>query len=496
MAPTLWLFLSLASFLILIALRWSLWKRLSWRQILSLAPVAWLVGAQSAATVLALTAIYEEELGQHLEFNDGVDGIVFFALILTLIVRLLLPQAEIRDSRFERELTWRTVVVLCAAAIALTLIQVLDEIILSDSLDFNDSGEGIVLMFGALMLTGWITASRLYRHGVRVIGQPILRDFVAATVLTLLLPLCLKPLVSWLSQISNLGLRVDYDFLVAFALVAGLSLVITRHRLRERSHRKRPKSPVKQLVLSLRDRAQLFRATAYIALMLTFATLSFALLVFVFAGTITAQEQGARLISRATAVSDELQLRLDRALAPLPPPARSRLLENLYRIDPREWGGEIYRILGDLESGYDITLLVQLDRVAEEYVAQGGRVGKLEEPEAPPVNTPRDPSESLIPLIAELPTTLTRIGAVALAVFLTQILVSLYRYASRMAAFCDGRADAISVYENKGSDAQLGILVEALAGEKVAFGKEPSSPMQHFVEMVRELNRLGWRPPG
>jgi hypothetical protein len=73
-----------------------------------------------------------------------------------------------------------------------------------------------------------------------------------------------------------------------------------------------------------------------------------------------------------------------------------------------------------------------------------------------------------------------------LLLFLVQILVPLYRYNIRLAAFYDARADAITLVENRPSE-QLETLVSLLSAEAIDFGKSPVSPTQQALELVRDM---------
>lgn len=83
-------------------------------------------------------------------------------------------------------------------------------------------------------------------------------------------------------------------------------------------------------------------------------------------------------------------------------------------------------------------------------------------------------------------TVTTRVGIIVLLLFLVQILVPLYRYNIRLAAFYDSRADAITLVENRPSE-QLETLVSLLSAEAIDFGKSPVPPTQQALELVRDM---------
>ncbi|HVE72381.1 MAG TPA: hypothetical protein VNI54_13540 [Thermoanaerobaculia bacterium] len=83
----------------------------------------------------------------------------------------------------------------------------------------------------------------------------------------------------------------------------------------------------------------------------------------------------------------------------------------------------------------------------------------------------------------------TRIGAVLMLIFLVQILVGLYRYNMRLAAYYDARADALEVASigDSGLDVhELHQLTQLWSPDEIRFGKEPQSPIDVAVEAARK----------
>jgi cbb3-type cytochrome oxidase subunit 3 len=80
----------------------------------------------------------------------------------------------------------------------------------------------------------------------------------------------------------------------------------------------------------------------------------------------------------------------------------------------------------------------------------------------------------------------TKIGSALMLLFLIQILVSLYRYNTRVASFYDGRADTLQLVPIDQID-NLCAVCSILSPDKVDFGKMPATPFQHVIEMTKEL---------
>jgi hypothetical protein len=78
----------------------------------------------------------------------------------------------------------------------------------------------------------------------------------------------------------------------------------------------------------------------------------------------------------------------------------------------------------------------------------------------------------------------TRIGVLVVLIFLVQILISLYKYNTRMIAFYSSRLDCFRVWN--GSDASdLEALIPLLTPAHVDFGPDPRHPVQYLLESWR-----------
>jgi hypothetical protein len=86
----------------------------------------------------------------------------------------------------------------------------------------------------------------------------------------------------------------------------------------------------------------------------------------------------------------------------------------------------------------------------------------------------------------------TRIASVLLLLFLVQILVTMYRYSIRLAAFYDARADILQLSPPFDS-IQFTDIVKALSPDALDFGREPKSPAQYAIDLAKELIK-GSRP--
>ena len=82
----------------------------------------------------------------------------------------------------------------------------------------------------------------------------------------------------------------------------------------------------------------------------------------------------------------------------------------------------------------------------------------------------------------------TRVGALLILIFLVQILINLYRYNIRLSTYFDARADAVEMYLSKGFEhLSLTELMTVLSPDNLDFGKSPVSPVQHAVDLAKEI---------
>lgn len=79
----------------------------------------------------------------------------------------------------------------------------------------------------------------------------------------------------------------------------------------------------------------------------------------------------------------------------------------------------------------------------------------------------------------------TRIGIVLLLVFLIQILVSLYRYGTRLAGAYDMQADALSM-KGEMRELELDKLATFFANQLVDFGNVPKAPSESLQQVLKD----------
>jgi len=89
------------------------------------------------------------------------------------------------------------------------------------------------------------------------------------------------------------------------------------------------------------------------------------------------------------------------------------------------------------------------------------------------------------------PSTILRVGVIGLLVFLTQILISLFRYNSRLIAFYGSRRDALILATNP---SELEALAKLFFPANLDFGKEPRHTFQEIGELISKSSRRLTKP--
>lgn len=95
----------------------------------------------------------------------------------------------------------------------------------------------------------------------------------------------------------------------------------------------------------------------------------------------------------------------------------------------------------------------------------------------------RDTNDLLLRLIQ---TSITRFGVLAVIGFLVSILVSLYRYNIRLAAFYTARADVLRLCGEQTTVTDFALMAAALSPQ-LEFGKAPQPPISQLADLVKSM---------
>ena len=88
-------------------------------------------------------------------------------------------------------------------------------------------------------------------------------------------------------------------------------------------------------------------------------------------------------------------------------------------------------------------------------------------------------------LITVISSSVARIGAVLIALYLVQILLSLTRYHFRIADHLDSAASALTI--SRGGSETLVPVSQLLSTNHIEFGKSPSAPTEKVLELMKDI---------
>ena len=88
-------------------------------------------------------------------------------------------------------------------------------------------------------------------------------------------------------------------------------------------------------------------------------------------------------------------------------------------------------------------------------------------------------------IFGQLTLNITRVGLVALILFLVSVFSALYRYNLRLAAFYDSRADALLAFWSQDYDHTLAELADIFGPSSIEFGKV-RAPADHMFDLAKE----------
>jgi hypothetical protein len=331
----------------------------------------------------------------------------------------------------------------------------------------------------------------------RLIASVSLRAYLIYLLVTVITVFARNILLSFESPLDWSGLTTNLYITPLIGVLSVLIYLVFEWRRRCFVARLEGSATHLEVVLHrLRERAVSLRAVGNSSLVFSMVVLASTLSIFVFA-----EEIVARHATRQDA-AQEITAALRRVFALIPAEEHTSLANALADMDVTDWvnylsnGYEPQSIAIEqwrLQEGYWTAALNGVHVAARNYAESGPR-DTAEILQITSRTLPGAPDD-LRDLVGKVPVMLTRVGAVAIAIFVTQILVALYRYCAQMAAFCDGRADAIELSHSEENEFAFPALVEALAGEKVSFGKTPRGPVEEIVKLAQTLVAAGWLPP-
>jgi len=89
-------------------------------------------------------------------------------------------------------------------------------------------------------------------------------------------------------------------------------------------------------------------------------------------------------------------------------------------------------------------------------------------------------------------TAITRFGTILFVIYMVSVLLSVFRYVMRLAAYYEARSHATMIAMQTGEldSENLPKYIASFDGEKVEFGKDPTTPLENGVEMIKAVGEV------
>lgn len=84
-------------------------------------------------------------------------------------------------------------------------------------------------------------------------------------------------------------------------------------------------------------------------------------------------------------------------------------------------------------------------------------------------------------------TAITRFGTISIVIYGVGVLLNVFKYVMRLAAYYEARAHATAIAFQLGelNAEKIGKFVAAFDGEKVEFGSEPPAPIESAISVIK-----------
>lgn len=212
---------------------------------------------------------------------------------------------------------------------------------------------------------------------------------------------------------------------------------------------------------ALRDRAETFRRRANLLLYGIAALLLAAVWIFLNAGSVTQRD-----VSALDNASFGGSLFIEKI--PSIKEAQSTL-QNFFQD-----GALTGQIVRSFDGTYSVSASFPLEPFSDVQRPIGGQATIVE-------------GQGAMPGSLLIQTNITRFGPLLIIMFFVGILVNLYRYSMRLAAFYDARGDALALMGSEADPERLEAFVRSMAPDGLDFGRAPQSPSEQAVDIAKTL---------
>jgi hypothetical protein len=161
----------------------------------------------------------------------------------------------------------------------------------------------------------------------------------------------------------------------------------------------------------------------------------------------------------------------------------TKLTENMFKTDRDEAVERLERLIKAGSPGPEAAkVLEDLRAVTETQKQIASNIAEHMEKTLAAASSPSDAKVWQ----TTISTSIARLSAVGLLLFLVQIFVTLYRYNYRLGSYYSARADALELLLPTGSLDELQRLTAILSPDALDFGELPKPPTEQVMQLTRD----------
>jgi hypothetical protein len=235
------------------------------------------------------------------------------------------------------------------------------------------------------------------------------------------------------------------------------------------------------------ERARRLRRSAWAILFTILAVLAAGIAIFILAGELANREAQSALVEARKGAVNVIEARLKEV-------RREIMYNQKERFEYEQSLRDEMRGAGGRTAGPGTNARFWIEQLDQSRRREGDLSGSLyqlfdaqkaaQEQLAAAIATPHDAQLSTL-----ISAVVTRAGTIILLLFLVQILVPLYKYNIRLAAFYDARGDALAVMDAASPPETEDVerIVAAFSPDSLGFEKPPATPTQQAIELARHV---------
>ncbi|UMY64683.1 MULTISPECIES: hypothetical protein [unclassified Flavobacterium] len=233
----------------------------------------------------------------------------------------------------------------------------------------------------------------------------------------------------------------------------------------------------KTLIESYRNRSSQLKKSARLKFNLVVMALFMAILIFIFAGFLTAQ-----ISKNRNAEYEAMEASIDKLL-----------VKHKTRLDSLNNASKsIYKLRYTTNDSKSDEVRYAVEDAASDYFKKygGGHIELLQQAisQLEKLETKKEKDQKNDNYFDFFTTLSTRIGAILILIFLVQLLIRIYRYDIRIANYYDARADALEIH-SRDSNLTFDKIISMVSPDIYDIGTS-KSPSQSIISLLQTLEKF------